>query len=98
MLSKGLGMDTIHSDEYQKCFKKKYGFVKRARGSFVYRKNIRLVDLAQDEGRAILGWRHGSSMLSFKNTLEKGLWSSYPNGAEHRLKKSCRIFFSLWLF
>ncbi len=89
-------MDTIHSDEYQKCFKKKYGFVKRARGSFLYtEKNIRLVDLAQNEGRAILGWRHGSSMLSFKNTLEKGLWSSYPNGSEHRLQKALSSLFSL---
>ena len=41
-------MDTIHSDEYQKRFKKKYGFVKRARGSFLY--TVLRIHLKKDSG------------------------------------------------
>lgn len=88
-------LENTNKKAFQELFQKKYGFIKRARLSFLYtEKNIRLLDLAQDEGRAILGWRHGSSMLAFKNTLEKGLWASYPSGEEIRLKKAIKTLFA----
>lgn len=87
---------TFEESAYKILFRKKYGFIKRARGSFLYTaKNIRLLDLAQDEGRALMGWRHGSSMLALKNTVEKGLWASYPSGAEYRLKKALTSLFAI---
>lgn len=94
--TKSTSLQDTKETDFHILFKKKYGFIKRARASFLYtEKNIRLVDLAQNEGRAILGWRHGSSMLAFKNTLEKGLWTSYPSGADQRLIKAIKMLFSL---
>lgn len=51
---------------------KMYGPVKRARGCHLYTaKGVRLTDLWQAGGRAILGWGAGSAVTVFKNVLER---------------------------
>ena len=66
----------------------RFGAVKRARGCFLYTaKGVRLTDLYQECGRAILGWG-GSVFTLFKNVIERGITGSYfsdfssPNGRE----------------
>ena len=66
----------------------RYGTIKRARKCFLYtEKGIRLTDLYQEGGRAILGWG-GSAFTVFKNVLERGITGSFltdfssPNGRE----------------
>ena len=42
----------------------RYGYVKRARGYFLYtEKQVRLTDMFQEAGRAILGWGGGKAEL-----------------------------------
>ncbi len=56
----------------------KYGSVKRARDCFLYtQKNVRLVDLYQAGGRAILGWGKGGAITVFKNVLERKITGSF---------------------
>ena len=64
----------------------RFGTIKRARGCFLYTtKGVRLTDLYQQGGRAILGWG-GSVFTVFKNVLERGITGTYftdfssPNG------------------
>ncbi|HPX26328.1 MAG TPA: hypothetical protein PLG87_05945 [Treponemataceae bacterium] len=73
----------------------RYGFIKRCRGPYLYTsKEVRLIDLYQEGGRAILGWREGKSMQALKNTLERGLWGDYPGLGERRLEKALAALFS----
>lgn len=73
----------------------RYGFVKRCRGPYLYTsKEVRLTDLYQEGGRAVLGWRSGKSMQVLKNTLEKGLWGDYPSVSVKRLEKALTALFS----
>lgn len=56
----------------------KYGTVKRTRECFLYTaKNVRLTDLYQAGGRAILGWGKGSAITVFKNVLERKITGSF---------------------
>ncbi len=59
----------------------KYGVVKRARGCFLYTaKGVRLTDLYQESGRAILGWGSSSGTSAFtvlKNVLSRGATGSF---------------------
>ena len=64
----------------------RYGTVRRARRCFLYTsKGVRLTDLYQEGGRAILGWG-GGAFTVFKNVIERGITGSYltdfssPNG------------------
>lgn len=64
----------------------RFGTVKRARKCFLYTaKSVRLTDLYQEGGRAILGWG-GSVFTVLKNVLERGITGTYftdfssPNG------------------
>lgn len=55
-----------------------YGAVTRARGCFLYtKKGIRLTDLYQENGRAILGWEGGNAFTHFKNVLSRGQTGSF---------------------
>ena len=57
---------------------KRYGAVTRARGCFLYtKKGIRITDLYQEDGRAILGWEGGSAFTMFKNILSRGQTGSF---------------------
>ena len=55
-----------------------YGPVTRARGPFLYtKKGVRLVDMYQENGRAILGWEGGNAFTMLKNTLSRGQVGSF---------------------
>lgn len=65
---------------------RRYGAVTRARGCFLYTaKNVRLVDMYQEGGRAILGW-HTPSFTLFKNVLNRGLVGSFDTVFSARLE------------
>lgn len=56
----------------------RYGVVKRARGCFLYTaKGVRLTDLYQEGGRAILGWGGAGAFSVLKNVLSRGLTGSF---------------------
>ena len=70
---------------------KRYGFVRRARGCYLYTgKNVRLTDCFLDGGRALLGWDGGKARTVFKDTLERGANGSYCGGYESRLATAVR--------
>lgn len=76
--------------------KKRYGFITRARGHYLYtEKNVRLTDLFLENGRAFLGWGNlaSQSMLVLKNTSSRGQTGSFFSHHEDRLKK---IVFELY--
>ncbi len=67
----------------------RYGAVKRARGPFLYTaKGVRLTDLYQEDGKAILGWGAGSSLTMLKNALARGATGSFVTDYSYRLEKS----------
>lgn len=73
---------------------KRYGNVRRARGPFLYTsKNVRLTDLYQEAGRAVLGWGGSSAFTVLKNVLERGANGSFITGAEYRLEKAVSELF-----
>lgn len=75
--------------ELSKQIYTKYGMVTRARNCYLYtKKGIRLTDLFQENGRAILGWHGGSAFTFFKNTLSKGLTGSFICEDKSRLEKA----------
>ena len=56
----------------------RYGAVKRARGCFLYtKKGVRITDLYQEAGRAILGWEGGSAFTLMKNVISRGQTGSF---------------------
>ena len=70
---------------------KRYGAVTRARGPFFYtKKGVRVTDLYQEAGRAILGWEGGSAFTMFKNVLSRGQTGSFicEDCPEPRLQKA----------
>lgn len=78
----------------------RYGKVKRARSCFLYtEKGVRLTDMYQENGRAILGWG-GSVFTVFKDVLSRGITGSFNTDHFYRLEKavsdllgfSCSIF------
>lgn len=63
-----------------------YGSVKRARGAFLYTaKRVRLTDLYQEGGRAILGWGGSSAFTVFKDILSRGANGSFSTDYSPRL-------------
>lgn len=81
----------MNYDWYNKEILKCYGTIKRARGSYLYTaKGVRLVDMYQEAGRAILGWGNcsGRSMLMLKNTMDRGITGSFATDHENRLTKA----------
>ena len=81
---------------------KRYGFIKRARGCFLYtQKNKRLVDLYRNNGSAVLGWGSsygkGSSFSAFtmlKNFLSRGLTGCFPTNLDAQTDKACSVLFN----
>ncbi|MBP3710291.1 MAG: hypothetical protein J6I73_07820 [Treponema sp.] len=66
----------------------RYGTVQRARGYFLYtRKGVRLTDMYQEGGRAILGWR-GTSFTVFKNVMNRGATGSFDTDCTPRIAKA----------
>jgi hypothetical protein len=67
----------------------RYGTIQRARGCFLYtRRGIRLTDMYQENGRAILGWGGGAPFTVFKNTMNRGLTGSFDTDAAGRPEKA----------
>lgn len=72
----------------------RYGNIKRARGPFLYTaKGVRLTDLYQEGGRAILGWGGGSAFTMLKNALDRGATGSYRTDFSYRLEKAVNELF-----
>ena len=68
---------------------KLYGTVTRARGCFLYtKKGIRLTDLFQENGRAILGWDAGNAFTHLKNVLSRGQTGSFICEDNNRVAKA----------
>ena len=79
--------------ELHKC----YGAVTRARGSFLYtKKGVRITDLYQEAGRAILGWEGGSAFTMFKNLLSRGQTGSFicEDTPSYKLHKAVSTLFN----
>ena len=69
--------------------RKRYGNVRRARGYYLYtEKNVRLLDLWLDGGKAILGRRAGQANLVCKQFLDKGLTGFLPTKADVQLRRA----------
>ena len=81
-------------DILQKELFSRYGNVTRARGCFLYtQKGVRLTDLYQEGGRAILGWGGTSAFTMLKNTLNRGITGSFETGFRYRTVKAvCTLF------
>ena len=70
---------------------KRYGFVRRARGCYLYtEKNVRLTDCFLEGSRALLRRDGGKARTVFKDTLERGANGSYCGGYESRLATAVR--------
>ncbi|MCR5763939.1 MAG: hypothetical protein K6G00_11215 [Treponema sp.] len=68
---------------------KRYGTVKRARGVFLYTaKGVRLTDMYEEGGRAILGWGGGSAFTQLKNVLSRGITGSFNTDFMPRVGKA----------
>lgn len=66
-----------------------YGTVRRARGCYLYTwKNVRLTDLYQGGGRAILGWGGGSAFTVLKNVLSRGATGFFATDCEPQLQRA----------
>ncbi len=73
---------------------KRYGSIRRARGPFLYTaKNVRLTDLFQENGRAILGWGGSSALTVMKNVLNRGISGAFHTDFTYRLEKSVSALF-----
>lgn len=75
--------------EFSKELYNLYGPVTRARNCFLYtKKGVRITDLYQEDGRAILGWEGGNAFTHFKNVLSRGQTGSFICEDSSRLTKA----------
>lgn len=84
------------SELFRELFNR-YGAVTRARGCFLYtKKGVRITDLYQEAGRAILGWEGGSAFTMFKNVLSRGQTGSFicEEAPVSRLQKAISDLFT----
>lgn len=76
---------------YEEIFKR-FGAVTRARNCFLYtKKGVRLTDMFQENGRAILGWDAGNAFTFLKNTLNRAQVGGFiceDKGRHYRLEKA----------
>lgn len=67
----------------------RYGNVRRTRGPFLYtEKNVRLTDMYQENGRAILGWGGCNGFTFLKNVLSRGQTGSFVTQHLYQLEKA----------
>lgn len=65
-------------DQLKKEIFSRFGAITRARGCFLYtKKGVRLTDLYQEGGRAVLGWGIGDAFTRFKNILNRGITGTF---------------------
>jgi len=68
----------MKTSEFAEELYKRYGAVTRAKNCFLYtKKGVRITDLFQENGRAILGWEGGSAFTHLKNVLSRGQTGSF---------------------
>ncbi|MGP1437928.1 MAG: hypothetical protein ACTTKH_02510 [Treponema sp.] len=80
--------------DYQSLIYKNFGFVRRARGFYLYtEKKVRLLDMYLSDGRAILGHKTGRVVTTLKGELDKGLFGYFPSSSLHLLKRALKSFF-----
>ena len=73
---------------YQEIYNR-YGYVTRARNCFLYtKKGVRVTDMYQENGRAILGWDAGNAFTFFKNTMNRGQVGSFISQDKSRVQKA----------
>ncbi len=78
-------------NKYYSEIENRFGKITRARGPFLYtEKNVRLTDLFQEGGRAILGW-DSVAYTVFKNVISKGLSGSFTTAFRAQLKKAVSV-------
>lgn len=66
-----------------------YGPVTRARNYFLYtKKGVRITDLYQENGRAILGWQGGSAFTMLKNVINRSQTGGFICEENDRLSKA----------
>ncbi len=71
-----------------------YGPVTRARNCFLYtKKSVRVTDMYQENGRAILGWEGGNAFTHLKNVLCRGQVGSFICEDHSRLTKAVSTLF-----
>lgn len=82
-------------EEYYTEISNRFGYVKRARGTFLYtEKNVRVTDMYLENGRAILGWGNDNgqtgtaSFLKIKNLINRGLTGSFDTSFSKQLDKA----------
>ncbi|ULQ60734.1 hypothetical protein K7I13_05540 [Brucepastera parasyntrophica] len=76
----------IKKTDIKEEIRRRYGIVRRASGYHLYTaKGRRLLDMWQERGSAILGWRSGRAKLVFKNILDRGITGTFPSETEGEL-------------
>ena len=82
------------SELYEEIFSR-YGAVTRARGCFLYtKKGVRLTDMFQAGGRAILGWGGGEAFTRFKNIMNRGLTGNFITEYSDKIDRACSDLFA----
>jgi len=82
-------MDSQKSMDLKVEIRKRYGTVRRAYDYHLYTaKGVRLLDLSQEGGSAILGWRGGRAKLALKNILDRGITGTFPTDLEDELVRA----------
>ena len=72
----------------------RYGNIKRARNCFLYTaRGVRLTDMYQEGGRAILGWGGGSAFTMFKNVMNRGITGSFSTDYEKQTVRAVQTLF-----
>lgn len=84
-------MDASISINLKDELRKRYGAVRRAYDNHLYTaKGTRILDLYQESGEAILGWRAGKAKLALKNALDRGITGSFPTELDGELERAVR--------
>lgn len=82
-------MHTKPSINVKEALRERYGMVRRAYDHHLYTsKGVRILDLCQEGGSAILGWRSGKAKLALKNALDRGVTGTFPTEAEGELVRA----------
>lgn len=84
----------MNKEIFYKELYNRYGPVTRARNCFLYtKKGVRLTDMNQENGRAILGWDAGNAFTHLKNTINRGLTGCFITEDHCRLDKAVSQLF-----
>ncbi|MCL2521118.1 MAG: hypothetical protein FWE37_09010 [Spirochaetaceae bacterium] len=75
------------------------GTIKRARGYYLYNtKGQRFLDLALNNGTALLGYNPTAYGVALKNPIEQAMYSPLPNLWQERLRKALAKHFNCYVY